>query len=181
MLTAEAIYKSYKQHKVPHGVHAPCHNCPVCHAQSLAEYATPKDSGLSTVKGVSSYERHVYTVLSYMYPNSMLVFEVHLPMQAALLPDWHAACDVYLPHMGLIIQVDGEQHFSTEERELLDRRCDFTVLLSTWPGVRGLLRIHYNDVSVAHIHISKAHAACAAGHNRFVMYSKSYRFKDLYV
>lgn len=92
---------------------------------------------------------------------------------------------MYLPRLGLVVQVDGEQHMLKQADRLLhdtsshqyyqDRRCDLCVLLSADRHVHGILRIHYKDAKHARSYLSKAMAKAESSICNFVMYSTSYK------
>jgi very-short-patch-repair endonuclease len=125
----------------------------------------------------SKYERRLYSLLSKNHWH--FAVEVYLEMTAtARLPLANHAFDVMLIATGLLIEVDGEQHFGSDMMQVMveeQQESDEKVNKAVASAGLCMVRLHYLDKRADWWDvIKKARTRIEQGDSGFVLYSKSY-------
>jgi hypothetical protein len=133
----------------------------------------------------SDHEVDLYALLKQ---NMFAALELQLEVYK--LPGWAGAVDVFLPAYNLALMVDGEGHFlntSTGQKKraaaqqvVSDHVFNSKVLVQpAGEGLKGVVRLHYLDKGWWWFHILRGIAA-AQQEAHFVLFSKSYKYIDLF-
>ena len=145
--------------------------------------------GLHKVHKASQFEQHLYALLArgdWCCGQPAQWFQ-----ESRVLGRYSA--DVWVPELGLAINVDGSQHFpnrnsgmhgtSSAQQAERDERLNRMVVAERGRRVRGLVRLHYADAHVAGAWLGRLKQAVqllrAGRHAPFVLFTAGYKRADL--